>query len=165
MSRLAAPTPTPTFTRRSAARLIGGATLATALALCNAWAATKDEAAAQVNAAIAHIKKAGIEQAVKDVNSAPDWKVKAMNVNVVDGKGVVLASSLNERLIGKNTLESKDPSGKFFVKDFIATAQKGGGWVDYQFINPETKKLEERSMFVKKGEGFDGFVGVAITKQ
>ena len=85
-------------------------------------------------------------------------------VNLVDMKGVVLASSLNERLVGKNTLESKDPTGKEFVKEFIATVQKGEGWVDYMFINPETKKLEDRSMFVRKVPGFEGFVAVAITK-
>jgi signal transduction histidine kinase len=79
-------------------------------------------------------------------------------------KGTVLASSLNDRLIGKNTLESKDPSGKEFVKEMVATAQKGEGWVDYQFINPQSKKLEERSMFVRRVPGFEVFVGVAITK-
>ena len=127
--------------------------------------ASKAEATAQVNSAIALFKKVGTEQAVKDINSGADWKVKGMNVIVNDMKGVVLASSLNEKLVGKQTLEMKDPAGKEFVKDFVATAQKGEGWIDYQFINPETKKLEERSMFVKRAPGFDGFVGVAITKQ
>lgn len=133
----------------------------------SAWAAgaTKPEATAQVNAAIAHFTKVGPEQAIKDINSGPEWKAKGMNVIVDDMKGQVMASSLNEKLVGKTTLEMKDPSGKAFVKEFAATAQKGEGWVDYQFINPETKKLEERSMFVKKIPNFDGFVGVAITKQ
>lgn len=125
----------------------------------------KDDARNQANAAAAQIKKVGLEQAIKDINSAPEWKTKEMNVNVVDFKGVVLASSLNEKLRGKDTLESKDPSGKAFVKEFIATAQKGEGWVDYQFINPVSKKLEERSMFVKRAPGADAFVAVAITKQ
>ena len=111
------------------------------------------------------IKKVGLDQAIKDINSGAEWKTKEMNVNVVDFKGVVLASSLNEKLRGKDTLESKDPSGKAFVKEFIATAQKGEGWVDYQFINPVSKKLEERSMFVKRAPGSEAFVAVAITKQ
>lgn len=132
----------------------------------SAWAtgATRAEAQAQVNAAIAHVKKVGIEQAPKDFNTGAEWKVKGMNVVLNDMKGLVIASSLNEKLIGRNTLELKDPSGKEFVKEFAATAQKGEGWVDYQFINPETKKLEERSMFVKRIPGFDGYLGVAITK-
>ena len=87
-----------------------------------------------------------------------------MNVILNNVNGLVLASSLNERLVGKNTLEMKDPSGKAFVKDMVATANKGEGWVDYQFINPESKKLEERAMFVRKVPGTETFVGVAITK-
>ncbi len=131
-----------------------------------AWAAgaTRADAQGLAGNALAHIKKVGTEQAVKDFNGATEWKTKGINLNVVDMKGVVLASSLNERLIGKNTYESKDPNGKEFVKEFIATAQKGEGWVDYVFMNPETKKLEERSMFVRKVPGFEGFVAVAITK-
>lgn len=131
-----------------------------------AWAngATRAEAQARASAALAHIKKVGPEQAAKDLSTAAEWKTKGININFVDMKGVVLASSLNERLIGKNTYESKDPTGKEFVKEFIATAQKGEGWVDYQFINPETKKLEDRSMYVHKVAGFEGFVAVAISK-
>jgi len=137
-----------------------------ALTSSAAWAgATQAEAIKQVNSFIAHSKKVGVDQAIKDANAAAEWKTGGMNVIVNDMKGVVRASSLNEKLIGKETLEMKDPSGKAFVKEFVSTAQKGEGWIDYQFINPETKKLEERSMFVKKLPGYDGFVGVAITKQ
>jgi len=132
-----------------------------------AWSAgaSKADAQSQVSAAIAHYKKAGHEPTIKDLNTSAEWKTKGMNVIVTDFKGVVLASSLNDKLVGKNTYEIKDPAGKAFVKEFISTAQKGEGWIDYQFINPESKKLEERSMFVKRLPGFDGFVGVAITKQ
>lgn len=151
-----------TFTRRFA--LVATLSLCAALPL-RAQTVTKDEARSQANAAVAQIKKVGLDQAVKDFNAGAEWKVKEMNVNVVDFKGVVLASSLNEKLRGKETLESKDPSGKAFVKEFIATAEKGEGWVDYQFINPVSKKLEERSMFVKRAPGHDAFVAVAITKQ
>lgn len=140
--------------------------LASALSI-SAWAsgATRADAQAQSTAALAHVKKVGAEQAIKDFNTAPEWKVKGININFVDMKGMVLASSLNERLVGKNTYESKDPNGKEFVKEFIATVQKekNGGWVDYQFINPESKKLEDRAMFVRKVEGFDGFIAVAIS--
>ena len=144
---------------------IGSALLAVLVAGA-AWAsgATRAEAQAQVAAAVAYAKKVGTEQATKDINSAPEWKVKGMNVILNHVNGLVLASSLNERLVGKNTLEMKDPTGKAFVKDMVAAAEKGEGWVDYQFINPESKKLEERSMFVRKVPGTETFVGVAITK-
>jgi cytochrome c len=145
-------------------RSLAVAAIGCALSLA-AWAgATRSEAQTQVSAAVAHVKKVGVEQAIKDFNSGADWKAKGMNVIFNDMKGVVLASSLNERLVGKQTYEMKDPAGKEFVKEFTATAQKGEGWIDYQFVNPESKKLEERSMFVRKVAGFDGYVGVAITK-
>ncbi len=147
-------------------RLFTGLILGTSLALsAQAAGPSKAEATAQVNAAIAHIGKAGHEQGVKDINTNPAWKVKGMNVIVNNMKGVVLASSLNDKLVGKTTYEMKDPSGKAFVKEFEVMAEKGEGWVDYQFINPETKKLEDRSMFVKKLPNYAGYVGVAITKQ
>lgn len=147
-------------TFRNAAALI----LGTVVAVSAMAQATRADAQAQVTAAVTHVKKVGVETAIKDFNTAPEWKVKGMNVILNEYKGTVLASSLNDRLIGKNTLESKDPSGKEFVKEMVATAQKGEGWVDYQFINPQSEKLEERSMFVRGVPGFEGFVGVAITK-
>ena len=141
------------------------AALLATLLCASVWAAaTPAEAQAVATAAVSHIKKVGTEQAVRDFNTAVEWKNKGVNVNLIDMKGLCLASSLNERLVGKNTYESKDPTGKEFVKEFIATAQKGEGWVDYQFINPESKKLEPRAMFVRKVPGFEGFIAIAISK-
>lgn len=147
------------FQIRAALALVAGLVIS-----ASGFAQTRADAQQQVGAAVNHVKKVGLEQASKDINTAPEWKAKGMNVIVNHTNGTVLASSLNERLVGKNTLESKDPSGKEFVKEFVATAKKGEGWIDYQFINPQTKKLEERSMFVRGVPGTDVFVGVAITK-
>lgn len=148
------------FIRLSACLALSMGVAAPALA----QGATRAEAQAQVVAVVNHVKKVGVEAATKDFNTGPDWKVKGMNVILNEYKGTVLASSLNERLVGKNTYESKDPSGKEFVKEMVVTAKKGDGWVDYQFINPTTKKLEERAMFVRGVPGEELFVGVAITK-
>lgn len=150
---------------RSIVRFTAGLLLGAGVAMSAlAAGATRAEAQAQVTAAVNHVKKVGIEGATKDFNTGSEWKVNGMNVILNEFKGTVLASSLNDRLVGKNTLESKDPSGKEFVKEMVATAQKGEGWVDYQFINPQSKKLEERSMFVRRVPGAEVFVGVAITK-
>jgi cytochrome c len=144
--------------------VVGGALLGALVGQVFADGPSRADAQAQVAAAVAHVKKVGVEQAIKDINTAPEWKVKGMNVIFDSMKGMVLASSLNERLVGKDTFEMKDPSGKEFVKEMAATAMKGEGWVNYQFINPESKKLEERAMFVRKVPSYDGFIGVAITK-
>jgi len=145
-------------------RIVVALLLATGTTFALAGEASRADAQAQVDAAVKHVKDVGADQAAKDISAAPNWKVKGMNVNMIDYKGLVLASSLNEKLIGRNTWEVKDPNGKQFTKDFVATARQGGGWVDYQFINPQSKALEERSMYVKPIPGFDGLIGVAITK-
>lgn len=128
------------------------------------WAAdvTRSDAQSVAEAAAAHLQKVGLKQAVNDFNSASEWKRKGVNVNLIDMQGNVLASSLNVRLRGKNTLEAQDPTGKVFTKEFISTARKGGGWVEYQFINPESKRLEHRAMYVRRA-AHNTIVAIAIS--
>jgi cytochrome c len=121
---------------------------------------TKDEAKAMVNAALAHIKKAGNDQAFKDFTSdKTNWVKKDLYVFAVDTKGNVLAHGANEKLIGKNLIELKDQNGKPFAREFLeVAATKGEGWVDYDWPHPVSKKIEEKTSFVKRIPGFDGLV-------
>ena len=120
---------------------------------------SKDEAKALVNAALAHIKQVGNTTAFNDFNTdKAAWTKKDLYVVVQDTKGVVLAHGANEKLVGKNLIDFKDQNGKLFVQELIATGSKGEGWVDYDFSNPVSKKVEPKSSFVKKIPGFDGIV-------
>lgn len=125
---------------------------------------TKDEAKAMVSAALAHIKKAGNDQAFKDFTSdKANWTKKDLYVFTMDLKGVVLGHGANEKLVGKNLIELKDQNGKLFAREFIDVgSSKGEGWVDYDWANPVTKKVEGKSTFVKRIPGFDGFVAVGV---
>ena len=120
---------------------------------------TKDEAKAMVNAALAHIKEAGNTKAFSDFNTdKASWNKKDLYVVVQDLKGVVIVHGANEKLVGKNLIDFKDQNGKLFVQELISTGSKGEGWVDYDFTNPSTKKVEAKSSFVKRIPGFDGIV-------
>jgi signal transduction histidine kinase len=126
---------------------------------------SREDAVAQVNAAVAQIKKIGIEKAVEEFNADDRWKTGGMTVLVIDEKGVVHASSINAKLRGKTTLELKDPNGKEFAKEAMTiAATKGEGWVEFQFLNPESRKVVDRVMFVKKPPVGGGFVAVAMDK-
>jgi cytochrome c len=82
---------------------------------------------------------------------------------VYDLEGVVLAHGAEANLLGVNRLNVKDPDGKQYTKEFIAVGQKkGGGWVDYKRMNPETKKIEEKTSFVMAEGGI--VVGCGIYK-
>lgn len=125
---------------------------------------TKDEAKALANAALAHIKKVGNEQAFKDFTTdKANWTKKDLYVFSVDTKGTVLAHGANEKLVGKSMLEVKDQNGKAFVRELVdLAAAKGEGWIDYDWSHPVTKKVEEKSTFIKRIPGFDGNVAVGV---
>ena len=144
---------------------VAGSMLLAATSLA-CWAgSTREEAVAQVNAAVAHIKKVGTEKAVTEFNAEERWKTGGMTVLVVDEKGIVHASSINAKLRGKTTLDLRDPNGKQFAKDAMTLAStKGEGWVEFQFLNPESRKVVDRVMFVKKPPAGGGFVAVAMDK-
>jgi hypothetical protein len=82
---------------------------------------------------------------------------------VYDLNGVVLAHGAEANLLGVNRLNVKDPDGTQYTKEFIATGQKkGGGWVDYKRMNPETRQIEHKTSFVLAVDGV--VVGCGIYK-
>ena len=125
---------------------------------------TRDEAKAMVDAAVEHAKKVGPEQAFKDFTDKSNkaWQKKDLYVFAYNMEGVNVGHGANEKLIGKNLIELKDPNGKPLIQELRATAQKGGGWVEYDWPHPQTKKIESKASYVRKLLNYDGFVGVGV---
>ena len=126
--------------------------------------ATKDEAKVMADAAAEHVKKVGPEKAFKDFTTdKAAWTKKDLYVMAYDSKGTVMGHGANEKLIGKNLIDLKDPNGKPLIKELTDTAMnKGSGWVDYDWPHPQTKKIESKSTYVRKLSNFDGWVGVGV---
>ena len=152
-----------TFSRR---RFAAALTLSALLAL-PAMAqdrGTRDDAKALNEAAVAHIKKVGLDQAVKDfATDKARWMPKDLYPFVQDFNGV-MRFHLNDKMIGKNFIDVKDASGKEFAKEMtsLAKSAKGFGWVDYEWTHPATKKIEDKTSFIQRVPGADMFVGVGI---
>lgn len=124
---------------------------------------TKDEAKSMVDAALAHVKKVGAEQANKDfTTNKAAWTKKDLYVFAMDLTGKMVAHGANEKLVGRDLINLKDSSGKTFVADMIAAAKKGSGWVDYEWADPLTKKVEGKSSYVHMVPAGSIFVGVGI---
>lgn len=124
---------------------------------------TKDEAKAMVEAAVAHIKAVGAEKAYADfTNDKANWVKKDLYVMVYDSKGVALAHGANAKLVGKDMSAVKDPNGKPIVSGLVTLAAQGGGWFDYDWPDPLTKKLMPKSTYAVKQPNGEGFVGVGI---
>jgi len=82
---------------------------------------------------------------------------------VYDLNGVVLAHGAEANLLGVNRMNVKDPDGKQYIKDLLAVGQKkGGGWSDYKRMNPDTRKIEQKTSFCLAESGI--VVGCGIYK-
>ena len=125
---------------------------------------TREDAKALNDAAVAHIKKVGLDQAAKDFGTdRAKWMPKDLYPFVQDFTGV-MRFHLNDKMIGKNFIEVKDASGKEFAKEMtsVAKSAKATGWVDYEWTHPATKKIEDKTSYIQRVPGVDAFVGVGI---
>lgn len=124
---------------------------------------TPDEAVALVKQAIAYIKANGRDKGYAAINTPKgQFSDRDLYVFVYDFNGNTKAHGANPKMIGKNLIDLKDADGKFIVKSFIETANKGSGWVDYHWPNPVSGKMEAKSSYVEKFE--DILVGCGVYK-
>lgn len=131
-----------------------------AIALCAALvpaiAAAADtpqqEAKALVEAAAAFMKASGKEAALAEFNKAGGQFDKGdLYVFAYDLTATIVAHPKNQKLVGKNLMEVPDTDGKFFRKEIVQTATASGtGWVDYKYLNPESKKVEAKTTYLQK---------------
>ena len=124
---------------------------------------SRDEARAMTDAAFEHVRKVGLDKACADfTNDKAAWTRKDLYVIVFDSKGTFKAHGANEKLVGRDMSNMKDPGGKLIYAAMAETAAKGAGWVDYDWAHPVSKKVEGKSTYVRKTPGGDGLIGVGI---
>jgi cytochrome c len=81
-----------------------------------------------------------------------EWFKGETYIFVLDMKGTTLLHPANPELETKSTLDLKDATGKAFVREFIETAKKGSGWVDYTWPKPGEKKPSKKLTYVKSAK-------------
>ena len=63
--------------------------------------------------------------------------------------GIVLAHPINASLVGKDLTDVPDASGKHYRREIIDLAQRSGkGWVEYQYKNPTSGKIEPKTTYI-----------------
>lgn len=121
------------------------------------------EAKAMAEQALAYYEANGQEKAFAEFNNPKGKFVKGdLYIFAGDFNGKIVAHGVNQKLVGQSLLELKDPSpaGKLFMVEFVDVAKnKGTGWVDYMWNNPETKKIEPKSTYIVRIKGKDLFLG------
>ena len=129
--------------------------------------ATPAEAEALVKEAVSFAKAKGKEAAFKAITVPGGLFHKhggELYVFVYDLEGKVLAHGQGAQKVGINQMKAKDPDGKEFVIERIQLAKsKGKGWHDYKYLNPATKKIENKTSYIELWEGL--IFGAGIYKK
>jgi len=126
---------------------------------------TAAEAEAMVKKAIAFMKANGREKGFAEINNPKGRFVdRDLYVTVYDRNGKCLAHGANQKMVGKDLIELKDPDGKAFVKERTELAKtKESFWQEYKFIDPLTRQIEPKSMYLETMG--DIIVGCGIYRQ
>lgn len=133
-----------------------------------AQAPTPAQAEAYVKKAIVFAKENGMEKLIQETNQASGKFHVAtgseLYIFIYDMEGNCKAIGYNTgALVGKNRLETRDPDGKYFLKEMLAVVKgKGKGWVDYKYPNPLNNKIEAKTSYVEMCEGL--LVGSGVYK-
>ncbi|MGC4060296.1 MAG: cache domain-containing protein [Aquabacterium sp.] len=115
--------------------------------------ATKEDAIAMVKKGVTAIKSGGADKTYAEISDKANttWHKEDLYLTVYQLDGTVKAHGANTKMIGKNLIELKDIDGKAFVKERMDLAKTHANfWQDYKFTNPETKKIEPKSMYCEK---------------
>ncbi len=130
--------------------IIAALALVMAGALWQANAATPEDAQALAEKAAALVKAEGEKAYAKLSDPNGGYVQGELYVTVIDRKGTVLAN-INQKVIGINMWDAKDPDGNLFTQDlWKVVANADSGWTRYKYVNPTTKKIEPKKAWVHK---------------
>jgi cytochrome c len=126
---------------------------------------TRAEAVAMVHRVQAMYQAEGTAATFKAVSdqSVKEFHDRDLYPFIYDLSGRNVAHGARPALIGKNLVDLKDQDGRYLIREIIAMAKGAGhGWVDYQWPNSLTNKIEAKSSYTELMG--DYVVGVGVSK-
>ena len=135
-----------------AAFIAGAGAIGASAQTADTHPATKEQAVAMVQKAVALIKAQGPEKAYAEIDNKSGPFVQGdLYIAVVGFDGTLLAYGTDAIRVGDNVMHIKDPDGKEVVKERIELAEKEPSfWQSYKFLNPVTKTVEPKQMYCER---------------
>lgn len=111
-----------------------------------------DEAVALVKKVIASINTEGKDKTYAAINAKdPRFIDRDLYAFAYDLEANCLAHGSNAKMVGRNTIDTQDTDGKFYIKERMELGKKNASfWQDYKFPNPVTKMIEPKSAYCEK---------------
>ena len=81
-----------------------------------------------------------------------EWLKGETYIFIADMSGTILMHPANPELETKSIIDIKDANGKAFMREFIETAKKGSGWVDYMWPKPGEKTPSKKRSYIKSAK-------------
>ncbi len=111
----------------------------------------RNDAKAMVERAWSYLQKNGKEAAIKEFsNRTGEFVDGELFVFVQDYEGVMIAYGGEAPILGKNVMNFQDANKEAIGPPMIAIAKnQGSGWYSYNFLNPQTDKVEPKISYIK----------------
>src|SRR5262249_8021962 len=106
---------------------------------------TREQAQAEAKRAINSIRYSGKEY-----------------VFVYDFNGVNVVHPVKPEWVGTDRIEEHDPTGKYFIREFIEVAKKGGGHVDYLFQLPHSTERAAKVSYITGFAPWQWLIGSGV---
>ena len=124
---------------------------------------TAEEAVALVERAAALRAHQSPEQYLRSLTDpAQRFHDRDMYVFVLDSSGTYRAFAGNPARVGTRVQDVPGIAGDQLVRDIMAQAQRGPGWVEYDFTNPVTSAVQTKMSFVQRVD--DVYLGCGVYK-
>ena len=123
---------------------------------------TREEAVAMVQRVVEKFKKDGADATIQAINTKSKTFIdRDLYAYVLDMNGFNRANAAIPAVRGKYLYDMKDHDGKFLIREHVEIAKgPGRGWVDFKWLNPATKSIDDKSAYIERVG--DYIVGVGI---
>lgn len=102
------------------------------------------------------------ESIIRSIEHLFDRKSGSSYIFIYTAEGVNVSDPNKLYNRGKNLIGFQDPKGKYVIKELIEEALKGGGYVEYMWDNPVTKKTEAKISYAALFEKWDWMIGTGV---
>ena len=110
---------------------------------------TPEEAQALLERAVALVEREGEEKALAVFNDRKGAFVDRDLYVFCMGPEYKITAHVDVGMRGIDVATLKDPDGKEFGREMIEIAQRGGGSIEYRWVNPVSKDVEPKISFLR----------------